>query len=52
MIKQHVPAQSLLVGHALDNDLAALKLHHRRLLDTSALYEHPKAGHPKCTSCT
>ena len=46
MIKRHVPAQALLVGHALDNDLAALKLHHRRLLDTSALYEHPKAGCP------
>ena len=41
-VKQLLPAQALLVGHALDNDLAALKLHHRRLLDTSVLFQHPK----------
>ena len=42
LVRQHVPAQALLVGHALDNDLAALKLHHRRLLDTSVMFQHPK----------
>lgn len=43
-VKQLLPAQALLVGHALDNDLAALKLHHRRLLDTSVLFQHPKVS--------
>ena len=43
-MKRHVPAQALLVGHALDNDLAALKLHHRRLLDTSVMFEHPRVS--------
>ena len=42
LVQQHLPAQALLVGHALDNDLAALKLHHRRLLDTSVMFQHPK----------
>ena len=51
LVRQHVPAQALLVGHALDNDLAALKLHHRRLLDTSVMFQHPKVGRLPCT-CT
>ena len=49
LVRQHVPAQALLVGHALDNDLAALKLHHRRLLDTSVMFQHPKVSCPPGT---
>ena len=38
-----VPAQGLLVGHALHNDLRALKLIHMNVIDTGFLYPHPKA---------
>ena len=38
-----VPAEALLVGHALQNDLVALRLAHGRILDTALLYPHPKA---------
>ena len=37
-----VPAETLLVGHSLENDLSALHLAHSRLLDTSVLFPHPK----------
>ena len=37
-----VPAEALLVGHALQNDLVALRLAHGRILDTALLYPHPK----------
>ncbi len=39
-----VPAETLLVGHALHNDLAALRLVHGRIVDTALLYPHPKVG--------
>lgn len=32
----------LQVGHALENDLAALRVLHSRCIDTAALYPHPK----------
>ena len=41
-----VPAQALLVGHALHNDLQALKLVHMNVIDTAFLYPHPKASPP------
>ena len=34
--------QTVLVGHTLENDLGALKLVHRRCLDTSMLYPDPR----------
>ncbi|PNH04739.1 Small RNA degrading nuclease 5 [Tetrabaena socialis] len=37
-----LPAESLLVGHALENDLAALRTCHGRVLDTALLFPHPK----------
>lgn len=39
---KHVTAETLLVGHALENDLAAMKIVHARCLDTTILYPHPK----------
>lgn len=39
-----VPAEAILVGHALENDLKALKVVHMRCIDTGALYPHPKAS--------
>ncbi|WIA31649.1 hypothetical protein OEZ86_002529 [Tetradesmus obliquus] len=42
MVKRHVKPHTLLVGHSLDNDLAALKMCHCRVLDTVALFPHPR----------
>ncbi|KAK9809331.1 hypothetical protein WJX73_005933 [Symbiochloris irregularis] len=42
MFMEVVSAETLLVGHALENDLSALKLAHYRLLDTSVLFPHPR----------
>ena len=41
-----VPAEALLVGHALQNDLRALKILHANIIDTAFLYPHPKVGCP------
>ena len=44
---RHVKAETLLVGHGLENDLAALKILHSRNVDTSIIYPHPKvSGQP------
>lgn len=37
-----VDAKTYLVGHSLDSDLRALRLVHRRLIDTSELYPSPR----------
>ncbi len=37
-----VPAEAILVGHSIENDLQALKVLHRRVIDTSIIYPHPK----------
>ncbi|KAL9008128.1 MAG: hypothetical protein Q9173_006714 [Seirophora scorigena] len=34
--------RTILVGHSLDSDLAALKLTHPFIIDTSVLYQHPR----------
>ncbi|KAF1332568.1 hypothetical protein FI667_g3569, partial [Globisporangium splendens] len=39
---KHVPAEAILVGHSIENDLQALKILHHRIIDTTALYPHPK----------
>ncbi|KAF0682590.1 Aste57867_25297 [Aphanomyces stellatus] len=41
-VLQLVPAETILVGHSLENDLLALRTIHRRVIDTSLLYPHPK----------
>ena len=38
----NVSAETLLVGHALENDLKTLRCLHTNILDTSLLYPHPK----------
>ncbi|KAK9835492.1 hypothetical protein WJX74_001422 [Apatococcus lobatus] len=42
MFCQHVQAETLLVGHGLENDLAALKMTHARNIDTSIIFPHPR----------
>ncbi|ETW07753.1 hypothetical protein H310_02195 [Aphanomyces invadans] len=37
-----ISAETILVGHSLENDLQALRLIHRRVIDTVLLYPHPK----------
>ena len=39
---EHVAAETLLVGHALENDLRVLKVTHGRVLDTAIMFPHPK----------
>lgn len=43
-VMQHVCADTLLVGHSLENDLHALRLVHVNVLDTSLLFPHHKVG--------
>ena len=38
-----VSAETLLVGHALENDLRVLYVLHGRIVDTAIMYPHPKA---------
>ena len=37
-----VRARDIIVGHSLENDLRALRLIHRRCIDTAVLYVHPR----------
>lgn len=41
-ILSFVDDETYLVGHSLDSDLRALRLVHRRLIDTSELYPNPR----------
>lgn len=45
-----VGPETYLVGHSLESDLRALKLIHRRLIDTSELYPSPR-GTPYKVDC-
>lgn len=40
-----IDEKSILVGHAINNDLLCLKLIHERIIDTSDIFPHPN-GHP------
>jgi RNA exonuclease 1 len=37
-----IGADTILIGHALDNDLRALRLVHRRVVDTATLFPHSR----------
>ncbi|KAL8481866.1 hypothetical protein ACS0TY_028131 [Phlomoides rotata] len=37
-----VHKETILVGHSLENDLLALKIHHDLVIDTAILYRHPR----------
>lgn len=45
----HCAADTLLVGHGLENDLRALRMVHTSIIDTSVLYPHPR-GLPSRTA--
>ncbi|KAG0606128.1 hypothetical protein M758_9G116100 [Ceratodon purpureus] len=42
-----VHAETILVGHSVENDLIALKLLHSLVIDTALMYHHPSRG-PMC----
>lgn len=42
-----VHAETILVGHSVENDLTALKILHSLVIDTALLYHHPSRG-PTC----
>ena len=44
-VLKYLDESSILVGHAIDNDLRCLKLIHNRIIDTSDIFPHPN-GHP------
>ena len=37
-----VSAETIIVGHSLENDLSALKIVHKKIIDTTVLYRHPR----------
>lgn len=37
-----VSADTILIGHSLESDLTALKVVHKKVLDTALLYRHPR----------
>lgn len=41
---QLVHKETILVGHSLENDLLALKISHRLVIDTAVLYKHSRGG--------
>eukprot|EP01134_Creolimax_fragrantissima_P001795 CFRG1795T1 len=43
-IRALIPPNAILLGHSLENDLKALKIVHRRVVDTSLLYPHAGGG--------
>jgi RNA exonuclease 1 len=42
-----VDAETLLVGHALENDLRAMRVIHANIIDTSIMFPHPKVRNYK-----
>lgn len=41
-LARFISADTILIGHALDNDLRALRIVHRRVVDTAALFPHSR----------
>ena len=41
-LRRLISAETIIIGHSLENDLRALRLHHMKIIDTAALYPHPK----------
>lgn len=39
-----VSAETILVGHSLESDLAALRVVHKRAMDTALVYPHPRGS--------
>ncbi|CAK7205033.1 RNA exonuclease 3 [Sporothrix eucalyptigena] len=42
LLQQLISPETILIGHALENDLKALRMVHNRISDTALLFPHPK----------
>ncbi|KAM9314876.1 RNA exonuclease 5, partial [Pholidichthys leucotaenia] len=52
MVARILPPDAVLVGHSLENDLVALKLIHKHIIDTSVLYQRDFGGKFKLKTLT
>lgn len=43
-LRRLISPETIIVGHSLDSDLRALYLIHCRVIDTAALFPHPKGS--------
>ena len=43
-LRRLISPETIIVGHSLDSDLRALNLIHCRVIDTAALFPHPKGS--------
>ncbi|KAH7703150.1 exonuclease family protein [Aphelenchoides avenae] len=41
---QFINADTIIIGHSMENDLKALRMVHKKVVDTAVLFPHPKAG--------
>ncbi|KAI5295003.1 RNA exonuclease 3 [Ascosphaera acerosa] len=44
LLFRHLKPTTPLIGHAIDNDLNAVRIIHPTIIDTSLLYPHPRSG--------
>lgn len=44
-LRAYIGPQTILIGHALENDLKTLRMVHHRVVDTSVLFPH-RGGAP------
>jgi RNA exonuclease 1 len=42
VLRRFINSETIIVGHSLDSDLKVLRLVHGRVVDTAALYPHPR----------
>ncbi|KAK6332650.1 RNA exonuclease 3 [Orbilia blumenaviensis] len=41
---KHIDSSTILIGHALDNDLKCMRIIHQRIVDTAVMYRHRTPG--------
>ena len=44
VLRKIISPNTILVGHGVDNDLRALQMIHRKIIDTAALYPHTRGA--------
>ena len=42
MLSSIIDADTVVLGHGLENDLKALRMVHTRVVDTAVLFQHPR----------
>ncbi|KAI8997946.1 hypothetical protein BC832DRAFT_566943 [Gaertneriomyces semiglobifer] len=46
LMGKHLNSSTIIIGHGLENDLNAMRIYHRRIIDTAILFPHP-SGLPR-----